>query len=295
MRAVIEYWIQISYQDGKVLCSRCGSEQVYERRDRPQDYCCRDCGTTTSVFAHTIFHKSRTDIRKWFYAIYRMAATDRFGYPARQLMREIGVTYKCAWRILHKIREAMGRDVVEKFKLLVEADETFVGGKPRKGNGKWVRDTRRRATTKTPVLTLFDRRTGLVKASVTSLRRRGKRYVGDKMVRHIVENVEPDSIIFTDEHPGYNALDRLGWTHMSVAHNTRYVSEDGFVHNNGCESFHNTVKRTHWRYHKMGKQHLQSYMNECVYRWNTRNMTRSDCFDKLLMLGALNRRAPRRG
>ena len=114
-----------------------------------------------SPFTNTIFEKSRTDLRKWFYAI-PLLLNDKKGISGCQLQREIGVTYKTAWRMLRLIREAMGNnDMSKTFGCLVEVDKTYIGGKPRKGNVQFdtngnvvakPKSKRGRGTNKTPVV-----------------------------------------------------------------------------------------------------------------------------------------------
>ena len=103
--AVIEYYIKIRYPDG-VYCRHCGSVSVYHRTSRPKVFNCRDCNNTFSPFTGTIFEKSSTDLRKWMYAIH-LFLNGKKGISGLQLQREIGVTYKTAWRMLQEIRIAI--------------------------------------------------------------------------------------------------------------------------------------------------------------------------------------------
>ena len=136
--ACIQYFIKVRYPHG-IRCIYCGAEdKVYHRTTRPQNFNCRNCDTDFSIFVGTIFENSSTDLRKWFFALNRMAHVGRKGVSAKQLQREIGVTYKTAHRMLNFIRIGMGNcDLFNSFEAVVEIDETYIGGKPRKGQVRY--------------------------------------------------------------------------------------------------------------------------------------------------------------
>jgi transposase-like protein len=127
-KKVVEHYITVRYPDG-VQCNHCNSTKIYPRTESIKIYHCNDCRNTFSPFKDTIFEKSSTDLRKWFYAIH-LFLNGKKGISGLQLQREIGVTYKTAWRMLRQIRKAMGNGENQEF---VEIDETCVGGKSRKG------------------------------------------------------------------------------------------------------------------------------------------------------------------
>ncbi len=168
---VIDRFIGIRYGN-KVKCNHCGSEKVYQRKKTNKVFDCNDCGNTFSIFKGTIFEKTSTDLRKWMYAIH-LFLNSKKGISGCQLQREIKVTYKTAWRILRLIREAMGNVKHGKtFEAMVEIDETYIGGKPRKKNRKDNRDEhnkRGRGTKKNPVIGIVDRKKkeGLCKSIIT--------------------------------------------------------------------------------------------------------------------------------
>lgn len=126
---VIDYFITKRYPKG-IKCNHCGNDKIYARQN-PKFFDCKACNNTFSVFKDTIFEKTTTDLRKWMYAIH-LFLNGKKGISGYQLQREIKVTYKTAWRMLHQIRKAMGNKEHEKFaQTIVEMDETYVGGKPR--------------------------------------------------------------------------------------------------------------------------------------------------------------------
>ena len=130
--SVIKHFIGIRYPQG-VTCSHCGSDHVYHRHDKPKVFVCHGCGNSFSIFEGTIFEHSSTDMRKWMFAIH-LFLNGKKGISGLQLQREIGVTYKCAWRMLQQIRTAMGNAKTENhefFDTIVEIDECYLGCKPR--------------------------------------------------------------------------------------------------------------------------------------------------------------------
>jgi len=155
-KSTVDYFVNIRFPEG-VVCPKCKRKEVKQRKENPKFYHCRLCNYSFSVFKDTIFEKTTTDLTKWFYAIHLFLNAKK-GISAKQLQREIGVTYKCAWRILHQIRKAMEEGNPEGFyEAIIEIDKTYVGGKPRKSNNKddddLPKNNRGRGTlNKTPVI-----------------------------------------------------------------------------------------------------------------------------------------------
>jgi transposase len=196
-------------------CPKCEQERVFRRYETAQgrqSWTCTGCGHHVHPTAGTIFHKSSTSLHLWFYAMYMMAST-RCGFSAKQLEREIGVSYKTAWRMLNKIRNELMADDGEPLRGDIEADEASVDGKPRKKQGVYIGpDRRRSAYRQSEAAKLRERsratvfaaveRGGRVKATVLPSRR------GPRLKETLIEWVEPESIIITDEWPAYNGLDK---------------------------------------------------------------------------------------
>lgn len=179
--AVIKYFIKIRYPKG-AICPHCGSDKVSHRKGYPKLFQCNTCNNSFSIFKDTIFEKTTTDLTKWFYAIHLFLNAKK-GISAMQLQREIGVTYKCAWRILHQIRKAMAEENPDGFyEAMIEIDETYVGGKPRKGNNKNDNDFPKskpgRGTSKTPVIGIVSRDDRKVYAKVCLPNKKGKKLTG---------------------------------------------------------------------------------------------------------------------
>ena len=186
---IVDHYVHIRYGDHAV-CNHCGSIKVYQRNSNIKVFDCNDCGNTFSPFKGTIFEKSSTDIRKWFYAIH-LFLNGKKGISGLQLQREIGVTYKTAWRMLQQIRLAMGNaENQEFFDTIVEIDETYVGGKPRKSNehdddapkGTGTGAKRGRGTDKTPVVGMIDRNNKKVFAKIAMPNGEGKKLTAKQLM-----------------------------------------------------------------------------------------------------------------
>jgi len=281
---VINYFIKIRYKNG-IVCPKCGCvEKVYHRHTAPRMAHCNNCKSEFSIFAKTIFEKSDTDLRKWFYAI-NMVLISRKGISALQLKREIGVTYKTAWRMLRQIRTAMGnKDMSKAFEAIVEIDETYVGGKPRKGtkkdNDDEPKNPRGRGTKKTPVIGIKERSSKKVYAQVALPNKDGKKLSGKQLFKVLDKVCKDQTTIITDDFTGYNMLDHKNvnnFVRLSVNHSGGQFSDFNGIHTNGIESFWALLKRGIFGiYHHISVKYMQHYINEFTFRMN------DNTFDGLL-------------
>jgi len=262
--ACIEYFIKIRYQTW-VSCHHCKSCKVSHRKETPKVFDCSACHNTFSIFKGTIFEKSCTDLRKWMYAIH-LFLNSKKGISGYQLQREIGVTYKTAWRMLKQIRLAMGNPENQNFMgTLIEIDETYVGGKPRKGAKKdnddddLPKNKRGRGTKKNVVVGCVDRMNKSVFAKVMIKNKEGKKLTGKQLLNVLNQVVIQDSTVISDEFKGYNILAK------------EFVAENG-AHTNNIENFWGTLKRGILGiYHHVSPQHLQKYVDEFCFRYNNRS------------------------
>jgi transposase len=245
-------------------CEKAQSFARYETTQQRQSWTCTACGHHIHPTADTIFHKSSTSLHLWFYAMYLMTST-RCGISAKQLERELGVTYKTAWRMAYLIRNKLMVQDAGPLKDggAVELDETYIGGRQRGGpRGRTTMDT---SKLKTPVFGMVQRRGKVWAAPVRSVK-------GATLLPHVIERVLPGALIYTDELSSYDALDNSTrkYTHHRVKHAERvYVSGD--VHVNTIEGFWSLVKRgIDGVYHSVSRKHLQGYLNEYVWRYNQR-------------------------
>src|SRR5437879_2551492 len=233
--ACLAYLMAEKYPDG-VFCEKCEKVTKHYREKVRPSWSCEFCGHHVHPMVGTIFEDSATSLRLWFYAIYLMAST-RCGISAKQMERELGVTYKTAWRMFNRIRSCLSDDGQPLFGR-VEVDEAYIGGQ-----GKWKhhngRDLRADSfASKSMVLGMAQRaetdRPSRISATVVP--------PGDTTLkRHVKRRVLPASVVFTDEAGHYWGL-RSDYTHGRVNHQAGvYVSGD--VHTNTIEGFWSLVKR----------------------------------------------------
>lgn len=266
--------------DGEhAICPKCDRERTfkkYEMCNRNTSWTCTGCSWHVHPTAGTIFHKSSTSLHLWFYAMYLMVST-RCGISAKQLERELGVTYKTAWRMFHLIRNELMTQDDEPLSGDVEMDEMFVGGKPRAKDRAAFAQTRnpRSASrkwadeTKTPVFGMVERG-GKVAAFVVPSTQAATldAYVGARVL--------PSSVVYTDEAPTYIGITRKGGYEHKRIHHKAKVYVRGDVHTNTIEGFWSLVKNgIRGSHHAVSAKHLQGYLNEYVWRYNRRNDERA--------------------
>jgi transposase-like protein len=256
-------------------CPKCDQERKFHRIKSRPAYSCDSCGYSLYPLAGTIFHKSSTSLHLWFYAIYIMAST-RCGVSAKHLERELGVTYKTAWRMFNLIRNKLMTEDKRLLTGYVEVDETSVDGRPRPRQ-KYSTATDPDALSKAYKLRERSRATviaavergGRIKATVVPSRR------GPHIHDQVVEWVKPESIIYTDEWPAYNRLGDHFAAHSRVRHAAgEYVIGD--AHTNTIEGFFGNLKTgIRGNYKKVSHKWLQGYLNEFCWRYNHRHDRRA--------------------
>ena len=241
-----------------VACIRCGSLSVSDIETRDQ-YDCNSCRYRFSVTAGTIMHDSHLPLRKWLIAIYLMCESKK-GISALQLKRTIGVAYKTAWYLCHRIREAMGNEPLDGPTLfgIVEVDETLIGGKTRgmgrayKGNKTWV-------------AVAIQRGGGIRLKRVEDVRK-------DTLHTFIAETVRDEAeAIYTDELKSYVGIADYNTRHETVNHSIdEWVVGD--VHTNTIEGVWSLFKRSIiGSFHKVSAKHLDRYLEELEWRYNNRS------------------------
>lgn len=261
--ACLEWLMRRRYptHPGGVFCTKCQKVTKHHRVVSRHSYSCDECGHHVHPTANTIFHKSPTPLRLWFYAVYQMAST-RCGISAKQIQRETGVTYKTAWRMFTQIRKLL-QEEASAVSGHVEIDETYVGGKRHDGKrGRPGPDSN-----KTPVVGIAQRK-GRVVAVVT------KDVKANSLMPIIGSHVLPKTTVYTDELLSYNRLPRMGYNHKRIHHQAKvYVMGD--IHTNTVEGFWSLLKRgISGVYHSVSAKQLQSYVDEYAFRYNHRNDTR---------------------
>ena len=248
----MEYIFNLRY--GKdYQCPKCTKTGFYRIRER-KFYSCAWCGYNLSPLANTIFHKSPTPLKHWFFAIFLMS-TSINGVSAKEIQRQLGVTYKCAWRMQRQIRKLM-RSKTSKLIGIVEIDDTYIGGKHQGKRG-------RGAEGKTPVFGMVQRKGDLKANVVDNLKAK-------TVVPLVQENVEENSQLMTDEFRSYAKMKHYGFAHDFVKHGIKeYVR--GNIHTNTIEGFWSQFKRSvKGTYHSVSPKHLQLYVDEFAWRYNHR-------------------------
>jgi transposase-like protein/DNA-directed RNA polymerase subunit RPC12/RpoP len=247
------------YGGTRLPCPGCGVEADFHQMTKRRGYACQECGHHIYPCANTIFHKSRTPLTHWFFAMYLMTST-RHGVAAKELERHIGCTYKTAWRMAHELRKLMATaDSCGGGKLdgHVEIDETFMGGK-RRGRGH-----KAGLENKTVVFGMLERDGKLIAGPVPN------RYKAT-LEPIIKKNVERSTMISTDEHGAYRDLAGIGFNHGTVNH-AQEVWVDGITHTNSIEGHWGQLKRFIKGTHiQVSSKHLWKYVSEFSYRRNNR-------------------------
>lgn len=257
-------WRQRLSLDGShAVCPKCERERKFHKVASRPSWSCDHCGHHLHPTAGTIFHKSSTSLQLWFYAMYLMTST-RCGISAKQLERELGVTYKTAWRMFNLIRnQLMDESNGPMLGGHVEVDEASVDGKPR-ARMDARRAAQLRERSRATVIAAVERG-GRIKATVLPSRR------GPALKQTVIDWVRPEAIIYTDEWPAYNGLERHFAAHSRVVHSAReYVRGD--VHTNSVEGFFGNLKTgIRGNYKKVSHKWLQGYLNEFCWRYSHRH------------------------
>ena len=246
-------------------CPHCGSIEVARKTERHRigRWNCRDCKSSFNVLSGTIFEKTKVELQKWFLAC-GLVINAKKSLSSYQLARDLDLNQKTAWYIQQRIRAAMAADQAPLLQGIVEADETYVGGKPRKGNkrGDDKPSKRGRGTSKTPVIGAVERGGQVVARVADDL-------TGKGIVRFLKETVNPaGTLLITDEFKAYNAA-RANYTHAVINHSVAYA--DGDTHTNTIEGFWALVKRAWYGSHHHYDRHwMPLFIAESAWKYNHR-------------------------
>lgn len=258
----IEFLEQMRWK-GQPKCPHCKCKKVY-RTNRGFKCSDKECGKKFSAKVGTIFENSKIKLRLWYAAIYLCTAHKK-GISSLQLHRDLGVTQKTTWFMLHRIREMIKQKTPQMLEGEVQADETFVGGKNKNRHAnKKVKESRGRSTKdKTPVLGMVNK--GKVTSQVVpDTNARTLKPIIDRMIRK-------GEIVVTDEWLGYKSVSSTQ-KHRVIKHKENEYIRDGF-HTNAIEGFWSLLKRgIYCIYHNVSRDHLTRYCDEFSYRYNTREI-----------------------
>ena len=296
-KSAIDFIIKVKY-NGTYVCPFCGCvHSIYrDTANDGKDLYCNNCKSHFSVLKGTIFENTHLDICMWLYAI-NLVMVAKKGISACQLQRELGMkSYKGAWRMLHIIRGVMGKEEYKDcFEAIVEVDETYVGGKPRKENVHNERETNekfnkrgRGSSSKTPVIGVKERSSGRVHCVVATANANGQKLTGKQLLKVLNDACKEGTTVMTDQYSGYNVIDEgrventKNFIRIMVNHEVEFSKGDG-KHTNGIESFWAIVKRgVYGIYHHVSVKHMQTYMDEFCFRMNHRKV--EDGFASLVKL-----------
>jgi len=260
-------------------CPRCGSVAVSKMKDRKTGernrrylWYCRDCKRDYTVRIGTVFEDSRIPLKHWCFAFWA-ACSSKKGVSAKQIQRQTGLSYKSALFMMHRIRHAMSTDYTDPPKLtgIVEADETFIGGRQKKrGWNRNMADPKPWADPaiqkpKIPVMAIIQRG-GEVRTAIIP------KVNAENVSRVLRAHVDPSARLMTDEQRAYYMIGRDFADHQRVSH---YLGEyaRGDAHCNSCEGFFALVKRgLVGTFHSVSEKHLHRYLSEFEFRWNTRKV-----------------------
>jgi transposase len=261
----LEYIKEQRWPNGIAQCAKCGVERKHYRVSGRTAYACDHCGHHIYPLAGTVFEKSTTPLKTWFYAMYLMGST-RCGISAKQIQRETGVTYKTAWRMFRQIRSLLSEEGLQLEGSTVEMDEMYHGGK-RQRIGRRGRPSA--GSHKVPVIGMVERRTdGKVGRVIARVAPDAKRETLHALAQ---EYIMPASTIFTDDYVSYDGLDKKGYTHKRIRHSMKvYVM--GEIHTQTVEGFWSLIKRgIGGVYHNVSAKYLQTYLDEYTFRFNRRD------------------------
>jgi transposase-like protein len=304
----IAFLEEIKWVGGDPVCPHCKCKNTYPVKGRKQHKCGnKECKKFFSIKTGTIFEKSPVPLVKWFSAIY-LLMNHKKGISSHQLSKDIGVTQKTAWFMLHRVREMFQEKYKELMSGTVEVDETYVGGKEK--NKHLAKKSKKRGRSllggKIPLVGLMCRE----KAQDGALWQKEIRCFPVSDVKAptltglIKENVTEESTVMTDSYGGYNEVG-LTYQHGIVDHSSRrYVRScplqdvenpqndkaPAFIHTNTIEGFWGQVKRSIIGiYHKVSRKHIHRYCYEWCFRYNTKSLKDGDRFKKFIRRVKCNR------
>lgn len=265
-----EYLLDIVYPNGEIACPHCGSLKVYHCglksgfRTRCAD---KHCRRDFNIYEPTIFKNTKLPLRNWFLVIYQMSSNKK-NTSSIQTSKDLNIRQATSWFLKTKIRYQLKQDDIM-LKGIVEVDEAFVS------KSKIFKYWGGLSTRKAPIIGLIERGGKVV---VKKIKDRRKQSLIDPILQH----VEIGSTVYTDGWAGYKEIEKHGFNHDFVEHSTRQWV-NGNVHTNSIEGFWAFMKRNiRGAHHSVSDKHLQSYIDEAVFKFNNRHLSQMERFDLIL-------------
>lgn len=270
-QSCIDHLRAIRWKDG-AHCPHCGSTKVYHFKDN-RTHKCGDCRKRFSIKVGTIFEDSKLPLRKWFMAIW-MITSHKKGVASTTLAKDLKVTQKTAWFVLHRLRHAARtRSFNRRLNGEVEVDETFIGGKEKNKHADKRQNAGRGPVGKTVVFGALERGGEFRAKTIDSLK---------DAKSQVIENVAPGSNVFTDEFTGYRGL-KGRYNHHTTNHSAGEYVKHYFNHINGIEGAWSLIKRQIYGiHHWVSPKHLDRYLGEVTWRYNRRDSDEGQRVNSLL-------------
>lgn len=266
---------------GTIACVHCGSTKVYKCKGLKAYKCGeKECLKRFSVITGTFFENTKIPLSKWFIAMY-LCFSHKKGVSSHQLGRDLGISQKSAWFVLHRVRSLVNTKAPQMlYNKIAEADETYVGGKEgnkhlskRKPIGEPDKH-KAPGDNKAVIIGVVQRQGNVIAKHVTDRKK-------ENIEPFIFENVEYGAKVITDEYYAYQHLEER-YQHFTIKHSEKIYVE-GFVHTNTIENFWSCLKRgIYGTYHKVSEKHIQKYVDEFSYKYNTRKESEQTRFDRTL-------------
>lgn len=267
-QAAIDHFTAIRWKNG-AFCPYCGSTKVYHFSNK-RTHKCGDCRQRFSIKVGTVFEDSKLPLRTWMMAVWYLSSHKK-SIASTQLAKDIGVTQKTAWFMMHRLRHAARtRSFNRPLTGEVEADESFFGGKDK---NRLVRDRKLRA--KVVVMGVLERGGELRAYKIERPGLAG---------REVLRNVKPGARLLTDEYGPYKTIGK-NYVHETVRHRSQEYARHGGIHVNGLEGYWSQIKRQIYGiHHWVSRKHIDRYIGENVWRYNRRGLEEATRFNELLAI-----------